>query len=189
MNNNLTWLYENDEYVNSFAKLMAQVGGHATDGFTAHEWLMAERNDGSAPENGVSDPDGGSNVAYVAQDSREKLEADVMEYYTYTTSTAMWPDSANVKTKWISVPMDKVLGWLDRQAAIAERDAFMRGRASLDDEFADMQEQVDRLERENESLARDLAECERDREVYRMALGDARRLAHEIARIEAGDAS
>lgn len=40
--NNLEWLYANDGYLNSFAKLMAQVDGHATDGFTAHEWLMAE---------------------------------------------------------------------------------------------------------------------------------------------------
>ena len=247
------------------------------------------------------------------EDSREKLEADVMEYYTHTTSTAMWPDSANIKTKWISVSMDKVCGWLDRQAAITkaecrERIEFYnngwekanRGWADanrrtnqLNRERVDLQEQVDgltaerdelkakvddimdepdyreawermhkerdewktkcetrevaykqadaerkryseqidelaadlessrakvrslkahigkmqggrhvwheraeslqakvdRLERENESLARDLAECERDRDVYRMALGDARRLAHEIARIEAGDAS
>lgn len=36
-----------------------------------------DANDDLAPENGVSDPDGGSNVAYIAPDSREKLEADV----------------------------------------------------------------------------------------------------------------
>ena len=39
---NLEWLYENDGYLNSFAKLMALVDGHATDSFTANEWLMAE---------------------------------------------------------------------------------------------------------------------------------------------------
>ena len=305
---NLEWFYRNYEVFSDQVQWWAVWEGMADDDLEADAWLMAERNDDSAPEEVVSHPDGGSNVAYVAPasfsspnetgtaDSRERLEADVMEYYTHTTSTAMWPESANIKTRWISVPMDKVCGWLDRQAAITERDAFMRGRASLDDEFADMQEQVDdltaerdywkdqvhqcvieavkpggytagimryprtdgycepslmvtdaidslkdfyadekrmndkltadleaahaknrslkahigkmqdgrhvwheraealqakvdRLERENESLARDLAECERDREVYRMALGDARRLAHEIARIEAGAAS
>lgn len=94
------------------------------------------RDDGSAAKNVVSDPDGGSDIAYIASkpteteqdepepDSREKLEADVLRYHTYTTSTLMWPDSANIKTKWLSVPMDKVLEWLDRQAAITKRDTL-----------------------------------------------------------------
>ena len=51
-------------------------------------------------------------------DSREKLEADVLKYYTHTVSTAMWPPSANKHTDMVSVSMDDVLGWLDRQAAI-----------------------------------------------------------------------
>lgn len=88
-------------------------------------WFDAEHvepNDGLAPKDGVSDPDGGSNVAYMAQDSREKLEADVLKYYTHTVSTAMWPPSANKHTDMVSVSMDDVLGWLDRQAAITERE-------------------------------------------------------------------
>ena len=51
-------------------------------------------------------------------DSREKLEADVLKYYTHTTSTLMWPEEANIKTKWVSVSMDTVLEWLDRAADI-----------------------------------------------------------------------
>ena len=50
----MTCLYENDEYVNSFAKLMAQVRGHATDSFTAHEWLMAEHDDGETTANATA---------------------------------------------------------------------------------------------------------------------------------------
>jgi cell division protein FtsB len=50
-------------------------------------------------------------------------------------------------------------------------------------------ERAEALQAKVDSLERKLEECERDREVYRMALGDARLLAHEIARIEAGDAS
>lgn len=53
-------------------------------------------------------------------DSREKLEADVLKYYTHTTSTLMWPDDANIKTKWVSVSMGTVLEWLDRQEAITK---------------------------------------------------------------------
>ena len=51
-------------------------------------------------------------------DSREKLEADVRKCYTHTVTTAMWPPSANKHMDMVSVPIDTVLGWLDRQAAI-----------------------------------------------------------------------
>ena len=39
---NLEWLYEHDEYFNSFAKLMACLRGFSTDEFTANEWLRQE---------------------------------------------------------------------------------------------------------------------------------------------------
>ena len=55
-------------------------------------------------------------------DTREKLEADVLKYYTHTVSTAMWPPSANKHTDMVSVSMDMVLEWLDRQAAITRRE-------------------------------------------------------------------
>ena len=59
-------------------------------------------------------------------DTREKLESDVMNYYTHTVSTALWPDSANKKTKYVNVSNDQVLGWLDRQKAITEREQAER---------------------------------------------------------------
>lgn len=74
------------------------------------------RNDGFASENVVSDPDGGSNVAYIAQDSREKLEADVrweMSHYF------AWDEK---REEFI----DKTMSWLDRQAAITERECLER---------------------------------------------------------------
>lgn len=54
----------------------------------------------------------------IEHDSRKKLEADVRKRYTHTVSTAMWPPSANKHTDMVSVSIDTVLGWLDRQAAI-----------------------------------------------------------------------
>lgn len=42
---NLEWLYEHDEYFNSFAKLIAFLRGFATDEFTANEWLMKEHSE------------------------------------------------------------------------------------------------------------------------------------------------
>ena len=55
-------------------------------------------------------------------DTREKLEADILKYYTHSTSTVMFPPSVNIVTKYISVSLDMVLGWLNRQAAITERE-------------------------------------------------------------------
>lgn len=62
----------------------------------------------------------------VQNDTREKLEADVKE--TIDFWGAAYPDAR----------VCVALSWLDRQAAITEREAFMRGRASLDDEFAEL---------------------------------------------------
>lgn len=42
---NLEWLYEHDEYLNSFAKLMACLCGFSTDEFTANEWLRQEHSE------------------------------------------------------------------------------------------------------------------------------------------------
>lgn len=97
-------------------------------------------------------------------DSREKLEADVEAHYTHTVSTAMWPESANKRTRYVSVPMDKVLGWLDRQEAItskewchshdvleeelererAERDEQQRSAVKLEAELRNVKEHADR---------------------------------------------
>ena len=130
---------------------------------TIHEAIEELANDDSAPKNGVSDTEVDVNDAVDKQadsttqevdsttellsdgtDSREKLEADVLKYYTHTTSTLMWPDDANIKTKWVSVSMDTVLEWLDRQASITERE-ILSHPDERDEQIAELQQQVDEL--------------------------------------------
>ena len=56
-------------------------------------------------------------------DTREKLEADIRKLYSHSTVTLMYPQSANKTTDYIGpISVDTVLGWLDRQAAITERE-------------------------------------------------------------------
>lgn len=58
-------------------------------------------------------------------DSREKLEADVRKHYAYSTTTLMYPPSANKTTDMLrALPVDTVIGWLDRQAAITKRETL-----------------------------------------------------------------
>lgn len=58
-------------------------------------------------------------------DSREKLEADVCKHYAYSTTTLMYPPSANKTTDMLrALPVDTVIGWLDRQAAITKRETL-----------------------------------------------------------------
>lgn len=93
-------------------------------------------------------------------DSREKLEADVLRYYTHTTSTLMWPDDANIKTKWVSVSMDTVLEWLDRAADIRECDFIQQycaecesaENAALKDDIEVLRNRLDKLQAENDEL-------------------------------------
>lgn len=133
--NNLDWLCENDR--EQLMKLLAEgdsceycaleieddCGVRCNEGVRA--WLEAEHNDGLKPENGVSDPDGGSNVAYIAQDTREKLESDVLGHV----------EDIRNKNGFTGVCADygTVIGWLDRQAAITERECAERIR-QLEDE-------------------------------------------------------
>ncbi len=68
----------------------------------------------------------------------------------------MWPDSVNIKTDWISVPIDKVLGWLDRQAAITQHEITERWAEHLhpiERECGDLRRKVDELEADNDRLA------------------------------------
>ena len=59
----------------------------------------------------------------IVGDTREKLEADIRKLYSYRTSTLIYPTSPKKTTDYIkSVSVDTVLGWLDRQAAITERE-------------------------------------------------------------------
>lgn len=120
---------------------------------------LADANDALAPENGVSAEDVDSNDANA--DSREKLEADVREW----CGDIRWG-------------YETIFKWLDRQAAITERDAFLRGRASLDDEFAELEAENARLEKRfeefhhvwevaNKGWADAIAEAEKWRDKYR----------------------
>lgn len=118
------------------------------------------------PESAESGASGGGDP----DDSREKLEADVRKRYTHTVSTAMWPPSANKHTDMVSVSIDTVLGWLDRQAAITEREvklellgdseqplttALMASVASnLAEKNGELREQVDELTAERDELER-----------------------------------
>ena len=174
---NIEWLYEHDEYFNSFAKLMACLHGFSTDEFTANEWLRQEHsNNDSAPEKDVSGesadvttkqpisqfdvPKSGKttenstakNEIRDFDDTREKLEADVRKWcgkYAYQA--------------------DMVWAWLNRQAAITERE-FWEGYSNGNQwEMYELQRQVD--------------EQTAERDIYREKLSRALDLAHEIERL------
>ena len=83
-------------------------------------------------------------------DSREKLEADVRKHRSHTTSTSMYPPSAVKRTDWLApMPMDTVLGWLDRQEAITadevarERYDMERALIAERDEWKAKAERID----------------------------------------------
>ena len=156
------------------------------------EWkAKAEQlaNDSLPAENNIKTHDVDANDANAAQDTREKLEEDVLKHYTHTTSTLMWPDDANIKTKWVSIPMDTVLEWLDRQASITDRE-ILSHPDERDEQIAELQQQADDLRdewhrvcAERANLARDLGECMADRDRYRALCGQMLDAAHEIRRI------
>ena len=283
---NLEWLYEHDEYFNSFAKLMACLRGFSTDEFTANEWLRQEHSEPNpdcsamlyktftenmkhepcsdyepkddavsimreCAETGhsmrvlrgrlgvecvtgwqarclgkladmverdyvrrdaieeVMDNDralveenaklaseleaaklqiGQSNAPKSAEtaendaskddirdfdDSREKLEADVRKHYSHTTSTSMYPPSANKQTDWLApMPMDIVFGWLDRQAEITFEEAeanckecftetYKRER-KLGEAIDGLTERVDELKAERNKLRSQICKLEDD---------------------------
>lgn len=64
----------------------------------------------------------GGEMSELEHDTREKLEEDVRKHYAYSTTTLMYPPSANKSTDMLSaLPVDTVIGWLDRQAAITKK--------------------------------------------------------------------
>ncbi len=78
-------------------------------------------------------------------DTREKLEADVREHITYTTSTLLHPASANKTTEMLgTLPVDTVLDWLNRQAAITENEWY--------DEVYQLEKKCDELDRESDQF-------------------------------------
>lgn len=130
-----------------------------------------EPNDESAPKDGVSDPGGGSNDANAAQDSREKLEADIC---------AKLNDMARFGWRVDGI-FRQAQGWLDRQAAITAREVKERVDFSLITQtanamFPDYQEQVAELQAEVDELTA-------ERDMWRDKCGRMRDAAHELARI------
>lgn len=125
-------------------------------------------------------------------DSREKLEADVRKRYTHTVSTAMWPPSANKHTDMVSVSMDDVLGWLDRQAALTERECMERATSErvgwdcaecaeglgkeLDARCDPLKERIAELQAKVDGLTA-------ERDMWRERCGRMLDAAHELARI------
>ena len=99
-------------------------------------------------------------------DSREKLEADVRKHYTHTVSTAMWPPSANKHTDVVSVSIDTVFEWLDRQAAMTERywrgqvDALAAKGDQLAEANAELRAKLDELEAEASGLVGQIGDVE-----------------------------
>lgn len=125
------------------------------------------------------------------EDSREKLEAEVDN----------WGFIMNLE----GYQLDMIRGWLDRQAAITERDVRtylnredseliqakvdnLQGQiehlreetAKRDKGIARLKRQRDEARAQLENLARDLAECSREREVYRRACGELLDLADQM---------
>ena len=92
-------------------------------------------------------------------DSREKLEADMLKHCAHTTSTLMWPDEANIKTKWVSVPLGTVLEWLDRQEAITREEANHVAGIAAHEAGKILRGQIDELEAENDELREKLSQA------------------------------
>ena len=110
-------------------------------------------------------------------DSRERLEADVNRYYAYTTSTLMWPASANTKTDWIQVPKDKVLEWLDRQAAITKNECREEHRQRL----SELHDLLDKAARERNNLQARVDHLSYDAKKWADAANEQRLVAMEQA--------
>lgn len=109
-------------------------------------WFDAEHvepNDDLPPEKGASDAD--VNVTTESCDSREKLEADMAEY---------------LEREWYMLApglLEKMRGWLDRQAAITERGLHGKIR-TLQKQNEEYLRLIDDLIAERNELAEKLAE-------------------------------
>lgn len=117
-------------------------------------------------------------------DSREKLEADVRKNYSYTVTTLMYPPSANKSTDMLkAVPVDTVIGWLDRQAAIIERE-WQESNDRLIDTMRTTSEQyrekIAELQTRVDELTAQLHVSNAERARLRECLGTATDHAHDL---------
>lgn len=159
---NLEWLYEHDEYLNSFAKLMACLRGFSTDEFTANEWLRQEHSEPNPDcsamlyrmytENMKHEPCSHYEPKNDA-DSRERLEADAFAY---------------LQTAYITYP--QIIEFLDRQAAITEREATKRNELFCETCEAESDKQIAELKAELEKATNNLNSANEDFENARAEL-------------------
>ena len=142
------------------------------DGAERQAWFDAEHDDMSfdaALIAGVDDTSKNSEILRNEQDSREKIEADVRKW---CAMMGMQP-----------YQLDFVYGWLDRQAAITERECRKPNWDYCEtcEELQRLQAECDKLNREIEAIkaanddyradamknAQILGECMADRDAYR----------------------
>lgn len=138
-----------------------------------------------------------ANDVDVLQDSREELEADVRE----------WIDIATYKTFAPERMHEVMLNWLDRQAAITERElckqcdwpslaaqpdeeaydriAELEAALAMDSRIrAQQSDSIDNLAKQRDALADDLLTCNKEREQYRDLFSEALTLAAEIVNLQ-----
>lgn len=167
-----------------------------------------KRNDGFTPKNDISGTEVDADDADAASvsvsrfieagnetgsaDSREKLEADVRKHYAYSTTTLMYPSSANKTTDMLgALPVDTVIGWLDRQASITERECMecsTSERVGFDcAECAEglgreLDARCDPLKARIAELCDQVDELTAERDQWRDAYGDSERLRLELVK-------
>lgn len=99
-------------------------------------------------------PERVTNDGEMLHDTREQLEADVRKHYAYSTTTLMYPPLANKTTDMLSaLPVDTVIGWLDRQAAITEREFFETACQGCERLGGDDDDTLGELKAERDELA------------------------------------
>ena len=118
-------------------------------------------------------------------DSREKLEADVRKILHGAYMLAWMHGNENRRGSSFEKLHVEFYNLLDRQAEITER--------QYEERVAAIEQQVDRLKRENMNLAHDLGECMEmndrlsdERELHRSKLGECADLAEQIRNVAMG---
>lgn len=121
----------------------------------------------------------------LSHDTREKLEKDVRKHYAYSATTLMYPPSANKTTDMLrAMPVDTVIGWLDRQAAITERETKLRELYRFEENH---REHVRSIEAVNQELNAQLADAREaldaawsERDQWRDAYEDSEHMRLEL---------
>ena len=162
---------KNSEYHTALDDICSMLGwGHephfegATDALI--DLLTDDANDDSAPEKVVSDPDGWSNVAYIAPDSRDKLEADVRKI-----AEAYNMDEQRHGTERFAHELYySIIHLLNRQAAITERETTKRHELFCEKCEAESDKQIAELTAELEKATNNLNSANEDFENARVEL-------------------